>query len=82
MSEEYYVNVNKEKLELQVCKYVFDDDHPRGFENILTRIHYNENSGLIFKEAFRIVSNLADVLNNTNWKKEKDVYDKHEDVVL
>ncbi len=74
MNDEYYINVDKEKLELQVCKYVFDNNHPRGYEKILSRFSYSEKSGFIFKDAFRIVSNLVDVLNSTDWGKENDVY--------
>lgn len=74
MSEEYYVNVDKEKLELQVCKYVFDKEHPRGYEKVLSRISYKYN--FIFKEAFSIASNLVNVLNNTDWRKENDVYEE------
>ena len=74
MDDEYYVNVDKEKLELQVCKYVFDNDNPRGYEKVLSRISYKYN--FIFKEAFSIASNLVNVLNNTDWRKEKDVYDE------
>ena len=76
MDDEYYVNVDKEKLELQVCKYVFDKEHPRGYEKVLSRIPYDEKSGFIFKEAFRVVSRLADVLNHTDWRKENDVYEE------
>ena len=76
MNDEYYVNVDKENLEVQVCKYVFDDDHLRGYEKILSRIHYNKKSGFIFKEASDFVLRLVNVLNKTNWKRENDVYDK------
>ena len=75
MNDDYYLNVDRKNLKLQVCKFVFDVDHPGGFEKVLCEISYSMESGFRFKEACRIVSHIVKVLNRTDWRKEKAAYE-------
>ena len=77
MSEDYYVTVDKETQSVSISTYVFNCFHPNGVEKKLSTIHYQKKSGFSIDEAKGFMNRICTVLNNTNWHRENDVYDKH-----
>lgn len=73
---DYYLVVDNEKLTVSISTYIFNCFHPHGVEKTLSSISYNKGSGFTFREAERIMGRICDVLNRTNWNREKDVYGK------
>lgn len=77
MSKEYYVVVDEETQSVSISTYLFNCFHPNGVEKQLSSICYGGGSGFDCEEAEKVMGNICDVLNRTNWNRENDVYGKH-----
>jgi hypothetical protein len=71
---EYYIEIDNVNLCVNVMKYVFNIFHPNGQEQKLCSIHYNQKAGFTCNEAKQLCENIVNMLINTNWRKENNVY--------
>ena len=71
---EYYLEVDNESLKVNLMKYVFNIFHPNGKEHLLCSISYNKKAGYSYHEALNLIRSLVDMLNNTLWEDENNVY--------
>lgn len=67
---EYYVVVDNVKKEVSVCNYLFDTNHPRGFERKVFARSYDEDSAWNYQEAMSFCIYLCDVFNSESFRKE------------
>lgn len=74
MSKEYYVKLDKEKKEFQVCKYVFNVFHPNGEEIIVTSRSYSSASPFSYREAKKYCLKMKKIFNSRRFKRERPVY--------
>ena len=76
-NDEYYLVVDDDLKEVQVCNYVFDDDHPSGYERKVFTRGYGKHSAFNFEEAEGFCSRLCDIFNSKRFKRESISYGKH-----
>ena len=71
---EYYLEVDNTTLKVNLMKYVFNTFHPNGKEHLLCSISYAKKAGYTYREALDFIGGLVDMLNNTSWEDENNVY--------
>lgn len=71
---EYYLETDSTRKVVNVMKYVFNIFHPNGKEHKLMGISYRKKSGYTCEEAEHYLRGIVDMLNNTDWSDENNVY--------
>ena len=74
MSKEYYVKINNEDREFQVCRYTFDIFHPNGEEIVVTSRSFSSKSAFTFKEAKKYCLKMMKIFNSKKFKREGVLY--------
>ena len=70
MNDEYYLVVDDDLKEVQVCNYVFDDDHPSGYERKVFKRSFSKGSPFNFEDAKSFCSRLCDIFNSKRFRRE------------
>ena len=76
MMEEYYIVVDDVQEDVHVCMYMFDDDHPRGYERKVFSRSFSKRSPFSFSDAMGFCVNLCDIFNSESFKRESVSYGK------
>lgn len=71
---EYYLETDTSNKVVNVMKYVFNIFHPNGKEHKIMGISYRKKSGYTCEEAEEYCGGIVDMLNNTDWRDENNVY--------
>lgn len=74
MSKEYYLVNDKEKEEMQVCRYSFDAFHPNGDEVIVTSRSYSKRSPFSKEDAADYCNKMMQKFNSKKFRRERPVY--------
>ena len=74
--DEYYVVVDEVQKDVSVCMYMFDDDHPSGFERKVFTRGYGESSAFNLDEAKGFCNRLCDIFNSKRFRRESISYGK------
>lgn len=72
MSKEYYVKLDNQNKEFQVCRYTFDIFHPNGEEIIVTSRSYAD--AFSYKEAKHYCHRMMQIFNGKKFRRERPVY--------
>lgn len=76
--DEYYIVIDDVKKDVQVCMYVFDEDHPRGYERKVFSRNFGKDSAFSFEDAKHFCDKLCDIFNSPSFKRESISYGKTE----
>ncbi len=71
---EYYLETDTTNKVVSVMKYVFNTFYPNGKEHKLCSISYRKKAGYTCEEAESYLGRMVDMLNNTDWRDENNVY--------
>ena len=71
---EYYLETDTTNKKVSVKKYVFDVLAPNGREVRMCSLSYRKKSGFTCEEAEEFLGRIVDMLNNTDWRDENNVY--------
>lgn len=74
--DEYYIVVDDVKEDVHVCMYMFDRNHPSGFERKVFTRSFGKGSAFSFTEAKRFCDYLCDIFNSESFRKESVGYGK------
>ena len=74
--DEYYIVVDDVQKDVHVCMYMFDDDHPRGYERKVFSRNFGEDSAFSFEDAKSFCRRLCDIFNSKAFKNESVSYGK------
>ena len=75
-NDEYYIVVDELRKDVSVCMYMFDDDHPSGYERKVFSRAYGEGAAFSLDEAKSFCSRLCDIFNSKGFRKESVGYGK------
>ena len=71
---EYYLEIDDIAEKVSIKKYVFDSYHPNGEELTLVSIGFHKLSGYSCPEAKALCENLLNILEHTDWRRERNAY--------
>ena len=77
LSQEYYIVDNKEKREMQVCRYNIDCFHPYGDDIVVTSRSYGKDSPFTKGEATEYTNKMCMKFNGKRFRNERPVYYDH-----
>ena len=77
MNDEYYVLDDRDKKEMQVCRYTFDIFHPNGEEIIVTSRSYGKDSPFTKSEAKIYANKMKLKFNGKKFQNQRPVYYDH-----
>ncbi len=72
MSKEYYMKLDSEKKEFQVCRYTFDVFHPNGEEIIVTSRSFDK--AFKYREAKNFCLKMVKIFNSKRFRRESVGY--------
>ena len=70
MDGDYYIVVDDVQKDVHVCKYIFDEDHPQGYERKVFTRNYGNDSAFSFDDAKGFCDSLCDIFNSESFEKE------------